>query len=72
MSNKFQVTTETKGVLYFSELPKNTYFLEGSRDINEKGQAFYYTFDNGTCLIPIIGIKTGKVYTDITRAGQLI
>ena len=48
----FTVKTEKRGVLTCPQLPKNTYFAEGFNG-TKPGQAFYYTWDNGTCLIPI-------------------
>ena len=57
---KYRVKTESKGVLEFDELPKNTYFLEGFQDPEDKGKACLFIFDNGTSLIPIINTKTGK------------
>jgi hypothetical protein len=69
---RYIVKTETKGFLYFDELPKNTYFCEGSQDINDKGKAMLFTNDNGTCLIPIIDTTTGQQVLDISRAGQTI
>ena len=69
---KYKVTTETRGILYFAELPEGTYFLQGSPDQDETGKATLYTYDAGTCLIPIIEISTGLQYRDITRAGHSI
>lgn len=63
--------TETKGRLFFNELPKNTYFLGGYQDESQKGFAMYLTFDNGTCLIPISDMN-GKQVVMIERAGQEI
>jgi hypothetical protein len=57
---KYRVETETRGILYFDELPAGTYFLGGYQDINDKGKACLFTFDRGTCLIPIIDNKTNK------------
>ena len=71
-ANKFKVTTETRGVLYFAELPEGTYFLQGSQDPADIGKAMLYTYDPGTCLIPIIEISSGLQYRDITRAGESI
>ena len=66
---KYKVTTETRGVLYFAELPINTYFLEGVREISDAGKA---TFRRGASLIPICYTETGKQVQDITRAGKTI
>ncbi len=69
---RYMVNTENRGILYFDELPSNTYFQEGFQDANDKGKAMYYTWDNGTCLIPIIDTKTGLQVCDISRAGETI
>jgi len=60
---KYRVETKTKGVLYFDELPKNTYYLEGFQDIMDKGKACLFMFDDGTCLVPIIDNRTNKQVT---------
>jgi len=72
MQNRYSVKTETKGTLYFDELPKNTYFLEGLQDENDRGKATFFTNDNGTCLIPIIDTKTGKQVIDTKKARKEI
>ena len=72
VEKKYKVTTKTKGVLYFAELPEGTYFLQGSQDEADTGKATLYTFDGGTCLIPIVEISTGLQYRDITRSGESI
>ena len=72
VEKKYKVTTETRGILYFAELPEGTYFLQGSQDEADIGKATLHTFDAGTCLIPIIEISTGLQYRDITKAGQSI
>jgi hypothetical protein len=69
---RYMVVTETKGTLYFDELPKKTYFLGGFRDPADKGKATYYMGDAGTCLIPIIDTITGKQVCIPSRAGQSI
>ena len=69
---KYKVTTETRGVLYFAELPAKTYFMQGSQDPADIGKAMLYTYDPGTCLIPMIVILTGLQYRDITRSGESI
>jgi hypothetical protein len=69
---KYKVETETKGTLFFDELPKRTYFLGGYQNEADKGKATYFTFDNGTCLIPIIDTKTGLQVIDISKAGTEI
>jgi len=66
----FTVKTEKRGVLTFSELPKNTYFAEGFNG-TKPGQAFYHTWDNGTCLIPIKD-KKGQDVIIPERAGTSI
>lgn len=69
-AKKYMVKTETKGTLFFDELPTGTYFQEGYQTPEDKGNAMYFTNDNGTCLIPIYEIATGKQVVDINRAGQ--
>lgn len=59
-------------VLLFPELPNNTYFLGGYQDEADKGKATYFTFDNGTCLIPIVDIKTNKQVCLSANAGKQI
>lgn len=60
MKNRYKVETESRGTLYFDELPKNTYYLEGYQNREDKGKACLFTFDRGTCLIPIIDTITNK------------
>ena len=67
----YKVETQTRGTLYFTQLPKGTYFLGGYRDESDKGKACYYTFDTSTCLIPITDLNDKKII-DISRAGQEI
>ena len=72
---RYMVKTETKGTLFFDELPSGTYFLMGvqsSPEGWEAGKATYMTFDNGTCLIPIYDTTTGKQVQDESRAGETI
>lgn len=72
---KYMVKTQTKGTLFFDELPRGTYFLmgiENSPEGWEVGKATYMTFDNGTCLIPIYDTTTGKQVQDINKAGTEI
>lgn len=66
----YTVTTQHRGILTFPELPKNTYFAEGFNG-TERGQAFFYTWDNGTCLIPIKD-KKGQNVIIPERAGTSI
>lgn len=72
---RYMVKTQNRGILYFDELPEGTFFLSQLSN-NEKGweagKATLYTWDNGTCLIPIIDTKTGKQVQDINRAGTSI
>jgi hypothetical protein len=65
---RYKVETESKGILYFDELPKNTYYCGGFQDANDKGKAMLFTWDNGTCLIPIIDTYTGKQVYDVSKA----
>lgn len=61
--SKYFVNTENRGMLTFDQLPKGTYFMEGSSDMKDKGKAMYYTFDNcGTCLIPIKDENGNDIY----------
>ena len=69
---RYKVKTGTRGDLFFNVLPKGTYFQGGYQDINDKGKAMFFTWDNGTCLIAIIDTTTGQQVIDITRAGQEI
>ena len=69
---RYHVDTETRGRLTFKDLPKGTYFLSGVNGPEEEGLATYFTFDRGTCLIPIIETATGKQYRDKSRAGKEI
>ena len=69
---RYMVETQTRGILYFDELPKGTYYCGGFQDANDKGKAMLFTWDTGTCLIPIIDTKTGKQVQDITKAGTSI
>lgn len=69
---RYIVKTETKGILSFDELPKGTYFQIGCHLIEDKGLAMYYTWDNGTCLIPIIDTHTGQQVKDLSKAGKSI
>jgi len=75
---RYMVKTQNRGILYFDELPKGTYFLGGYSNPKdhpegwEAGKATLFTWDNGTCLIPIIDTKTGKQVQDITKAGTSI
>lgn len=69
---RYTVHTETKGVLEFDTFPNNTYFLGGYQNENDKGLATFFTFDSGTCLIPIIDTKTGQQVRIIENAGKEI
>lgn len=64
----YKVETQTRGILYFTKLPIGTYFLGGYREENDKGKAYYFTFDSGTCLIPITDLQ-GNQIIDISKAG---
>lgn len=66
----YHVNTETRGRLQFTELPKGTYFAEGVNGTT-RGQAYYFTNDNGTCLIPIYK-EDGSPVIDEKRAGRKI
>jgi len=66
----YKVQTQTKGILIFNELPKGTYFGIGYNEA-ERGKAFYFTYDNGTCLIPITDLNGNEIF-DINRAGEEI
>jgi hypothetical protein len=48
---KYKVETDTKGTLYFEELPSDVYWGNGSQDPEDKNRAFWYGYDNGTSLI---------------------
>ena len=72
MKPKYIVKTSTRGILNFDELPHGTYFLAGFRDPNDKGLATLFTFDNGTCLIPICHADTGQQVRIIENAGKEI
>lgn len=75
MKAKYKVITETKGVLTFTELPENTYFAIGNignKPQSKAGEAFLFTYDNGTCLIPIKDIKTGQQIIIPENAGKEI
>jgi len=70
---RYMVKTESKGTLFFDDLPNGTYFQEGSQDIADKGKAMYFMFDTcGSCLIPIIDTNTGEQVVDISKAGRSI
>ncbi len=56
---RYIVKTKNRGILEFNELPDNTYYAEGISDM-EKDTAWLYTWDEGTCLIPIIDTTTGE------------
>ena len=56
---RYIVKTETRGTLFFDELPNKTYFAMGYQDESDKGKAYLFAFDKGTCLIPIIDTRTG-------------
>ena len=62
MAHKFQVKTETKGVLTFNELPKDVYWGGGFQDPADKDKAFWYGWDRGTCLIPFTTAAGEFVY----------
>jgi len=57
---RYIVKTKNRGILEFNELPDDVYYAEGlSKDV-EEGTAWLYTWDEGTCLIPIIDTTTGE------------
>jgi hypothetical protein len=62
----YTVSTETRGVLTFTELPPKTYFAMGCNGL-QVGQAMLLTWDNGTCLIPIM--QDGKQISFPEKAG---
>ena len=68
---KYMVKTETKGILYFDELPNYTYFCLGING-DPIGQAMYFTNDKGTCLIPIRYTKDGTEVIIPENAGKEI
>lgn len=68
----YKVHTLTFGVLEFEKLPNKTYFLSGFQDANDRGKACLFCFDRGTCLLPIIDIKTGKQVCILENAGKEI
>lgn len=51
--------TKTRGRIEYYELPNSTYFAMGMNGSKE-GEAYLFTFDNGTSLIPICYCETGK------------
>ncbi len=57
---RYIVKTKNRGVLEFNELPKNIYYAEGLSKDTEEGTAWLFTWDEGTCLIPIIDTTTGE------------
>lgn len=70
---RYMVKTETRGILYFDDLPQGTYFAMGdcgNEPQSKPGQAFYFTNDNGTCLIPIIDTNTGLQVIRPDKSGQ--
>jgi hypothetical protein len=67
---RYMVKTQNRGILYFDELPQDTYYCGGFQDANDKGKAMLYTWDNGTCLIPIIDTLTGQQVYDLSKAAQ--
>ena len=64
MSHKYEVHTQTKGILTFDELPKNTYFGQGYPNPSDKNKAFWFGWEtnNILCLIPIIDTKGNFIY----------
>jgi hypothetical protein len=65
------VKTQQKGMLKFETLPSGTYFAMGVTAHAPAGQAFYFTWDNGTCLIPILD-KDNKIIVFPEKAGTSI
>jgi hypothetical protein len=59
---QYKVETDTKGTLYFEELPSDVYWGNGSQDPEDKNKAFWYGYDNGTSLISFQTIDGKAVY----------
>lgn len=59
---KYKVETDTKGTLYFEELPSDVYWGNGSQDPEDKNKAFWYGYDNGTSLISFQTIDGQFIY----------
>ena len=57
---KYIVKCDSKPDILFDEIPENVYWAEGFQDESDKNKGYYFHFDNGTCLAPIIEIETGK------------
>lgn len=72
MKPKYKVRTQTRGVLEFNELPNGTYFLSDYNGPEEKGLATLFTYDPGTCLIPICHADTGQQVRIVENAGKEI
>jgi hypothetical protein len=72
MKEKYKVTTETKGILTFTEFPENTYFAIGNignEPQSEPGKAYLFTIkDIKTDQSVIIPENAGKQI----KNGQLI
>lgn len=64
MSHKYEVHTQTKGILKFNELPENVYWGQGFQFAEDKNKAFWFGFDNGTCLIPFLDLKGNFIYKE--------
>lgn len=60
---KYKVECSSKPDIFFDELPENIYWGHGFQRIEDKNKGFYFHFDDGTCLVPIIEIETGKQIT---------
>lgn len=65
MKHKFEVHTQTKGILKFDEIPKDAYIAEGYQNPNDKNRVYWFGNDNGTCLIPFKTLEGEAVYKPI-------
>lgn len=72
MKAKYKVITQTRGILEYTELPEKTYFLSGVNGPEDAGKATLFTYDTGTCLIPICHADTGQQVRIIENAGKEI
>lgn len=60
--HKYEVHTETKGVLKFVDMPKSAYCASGYQDRNDENKMYWFGFDNGTCLISFNDVNGNNVY----------
>lgn len=60
--HKYEVHTESKGVLKFIDIPKGAYCASGCQDEKDKNKMYWFGFDNGTCLISFNDVNGNNVY----------